>query len=298
MAQSSRTLGQRTILAAIQNNYFNLARKLMQQASYNDLTAALESLGHYRQEIRYAIHGNDASDALREVFKFAASYLEGKDNMVEIWKSVIRQNCRSRATDVLKAILDSKVIPELDSSMDTCGTLGIAAKWSQSVIFDGILEIVPEIQVGHAALLFALIIQHARGPRQFEISQSLLRKLNADGLVYDVVNYVLPGSCSSSCAQEHDHKYDPELFTVAVRAGCFEVAKSLAPYHRHQPGQQVTTMYHLLHNREIDSGILQQLDFLLSSGLGHSDPLCNPFKANTVLHEVVQTFSEFCRCQL
>jgi hypothetical protein len=296
--KSSRTLGQRTILAAIQNNYFNLGRKLMQQASSSDLTETLVSLGDYRQEIRYMIHGKDAAEALREVFKFAANYLEGNRNMVKIWQNVIRSNCRSRATDVLKAILDSDDIPELDSSMDSCGTLGMAAKWSQFTIFGGILAKVPEIQVEHAAELFAFIIQYAQGPHQFEIAQSLLRKLDADGLVHNVVNYVLPGLCSSSCAEDHAHNHDPELFVCAVKAGCFEIAKALAPYHLHKPGQQVTTMYHVLHNKKIDSGILHQLDFLLSSGPGHSDPLCNPFEANTVLHEVVQTFSEFSRYRL
>jgi hypothetical protein len=222
--------------------------------------------------------------------------LEGKENAAEIWASVIRNNCRSRATDVLKAIIDSKVVLELDDSMHTVVTLATAAKWSQSV-FDAILAIVPEIQVGHAAELFAFIIKETRGPRQFGISQSLLSKLDAQGLVHDVANYVLPDMCSSSCAEDHAHHYDLELFTVAVTAGCFEVARLLEQYHHHKIGQQVTTMFHILTNKRIDSGVLQQLEFLLSSGVGHSDPLCDPFEADTVLHVIVQVFSELCQCQ-
>jgi hypothetical protein len=268
----------------------------MQKASVDELIGALESLGSYRQEIRYATHGSAATVALREVFEFAASYLEGRENFAEVWSKIILDNCRSRAADVLGAILDSKVVRELDSSMKTCATLGVVAKWWHTVFFDSVLTLVPQIEVAHAAELFAFIIKHTRGPQQLDASQSLLKKLDADGNAHDVVNYVLPGSCSSSCAQGHSHEYDPELFIVAVRAGCLDIARSLAPYHRHQPGKQITTMYYLLHGAKIDSGLLQQLDFLMSSGPGHSDPLCNPFAANTVLHEVVQTFRKFYQC--
>lgn len=268
----------------------------MQKASVDELIGTLESLGSYRQEFRYQTHGNGAAVALREVFEFAASYLEGRENVGEVWSKIILDNCRSRAADILGAILDSKVVRELNSSMKTCATLGTAAKWWHTVVFDSVLTLVPQIEVDHAAMLFAFIIQNTRGPQQLDVSQSLLKKLDADGNARDVVNYVLPGSCSSSCAQDHSHKYDPELFIVAVRAGCFDVARLLAPYHRHQPGKQITTMYYLLHSEKIDRGLLQQLDFLMSSGPEHSDPLCNPFAANTVLHEVVQTFRKFYRC--
>lgn len=285
----------RTICAALQNNFFALGEKLMQQASDNDLIMALKEFGGCRQEIRYAIHGKDAKNALEKAFKFAASYLEGRENAAEIWAGVIISNCRARATDVLQAILDSKIIPKLNASMHTVGTLATAAQWSP-LIFDGILEIVPKMEVGHAAQLLAFIIQQTRGPCQLEIVQSLVRKLDAQGLVHDVVNYVLPQMCSSRCAEAHGHHYDHELFTVAVIAGSFDVAELLAPYHHHQTGQQVTTMFHVLANKKVDGDILQQLEFLLRLGLGHSDPLCEPFRALTVLHVIVQTFGELYNC--
>ncbi|KAH7344358.1 hypothetical protein BKA66DRAFT_579432 [Pyrenochaeta sp. MPI-SDFR-AT-0127] len=292
-APSSRAFIERTLLVAIQNKHLTLARKLMQKASVDELIGALGSLGSYRQEVRYGTHGKGAAVALREIFEFAASYLEGREDIAEVWSQIILNNCRSRAADVLRAILDSKVVRELDSSMATCATLSTAAKWRDTVVFDSILALMPQIEVDHASLLFAFIIENTRGPQQFHFSQSLLEKLKADGIAHDVVNYVLPGSCSSSCAQDHPHNYDPELFTVAVRAKCFDIARSLAPYHCHKSGQQITTMYFLLHSEKKDSGLLEQLDFLMSSGPGHSDSLCNPFLGSTVLHEAVQTFVLF-----
>ncbi|MCJ1316221.1 hypothetical protein MMC15_001542 [Xylographa vitiligo] len=282
--QRNRTLGY-----ALNCCMLKLIEHMMDTATIQEIMEATTFNFCLRpQEERMAFHGGKVSESLAKTLQLVATKLDAQGQSISFFRPLLGELMAIGAVDIFQAVLDNDIVKSLDSTNESARLLRQAAYWSQLEIFKRLLSITQPFSLEEAHRTLGVMIQYP-GPSQLEIIKVLLVRLDSENLTVAVVNYCPPNWCSSSCEEQHAHKYYPSQFWSAIDEGVYEVAKLLAPHARENDGAQASTMFQVLSKASGD--IFSQVLFLMRLGTHFAPLLCYPWKQANVFHTMVRSFN-------
>ena len=249
---------------------------------------SVSALAILRQEDWIVAHGRKVSTALQKMVQLIGEHIDEHENK-QFFIELIGENIACGSASFLFALLDSNVLPSLDSSRQSCRLLNQAAAWSQIQIFQRILDIMPRFKLEDAHWTLGVIIQFP-GPSQVKIVKTFIARLETEDLAIAAVNYSPTDYCHSSCQQDHVHTYYPSQFWNAIDEGNYEVAKVLAPFARENDGEQASTMFQLLSKARGD--LPSHVRFLIQLGPEYCPFVSYPLAGYSVLHVAMMYFGK------